>query len=135
MQPDADSLRQWPTFSQSGAQQWSSHTLSRLSYTTASAQCQDVLRCFTPEPPAEPILAPLTITNMYTEQQGFNPDTHRRKHHCITNDCLLSQIYTEALSINGCGSPWQQLYLNMKFSASLPSSCWDRQTVHFDLVF
>lgn len=29
--------RQWPTFSQSGAQKWSSHTLGRLNYATDSA--------------------------------------------------------------------------------------------------
>lgn len=31
------SRRQWPTFSQSGAQKWSSHTLGRLNYATDSA--------------------------------------------------------------------------------------------------
>lgn len=31
------SLRRWPTFSQSGAQKWSSHTLGTLNYATDSA--------------------------------------------------------------------------------------------------
>lgn len=66
------SLRRWPTFSQSGAQKWSSHTLGRLNYATdfANTGCTLVLHTF-----EHPAAAQLSGANLHVVMSQLHLNT------------------------------------------------------------